>query len=367
MTWTQGRRLATMSGNGQSISFTYNADGIRTSKTVNGITHYYHLAGTQILSEEWTDANEVQHLIIYHYDANGQPVGMSYRNSTQGANEYQSFLFVKNLQGDIVKVLDEEGNLLVSYTYDAWGNSTSTTYSNGGASTAVVYNPFRYRGYYYDSELGFYYLNSRYYDPSVGRFINADALVSTGQGILGYNMFAYCNNNPVTNIDHLGESFNEYWEEFKSKLGAAFKLPRTTIIDSFDCFFFGWEERTTHTETLGNDAPPLVVYAEKGESFLKFWDNKVGGSLETSKFSLDFATGAGETTISVGKNGTTVDLTWGIDRRAVAISKSYEKETYSNEIYIRTIPTVAAVLTIAFAPQVGIPAAVALFQKAVAG
>ena len=111
---TQGRRLATMSGNGQSLSFTYNADGIRTSKTVNGITHYYHLAGTQILSEEWTDAIDVQHLIIYHYDANGQPIGMSYRNSTDYEGTYDSFLFVKNLQGDIIKVLDDEGNLLVS-------------------------------------------------------------------------------------------------------------------------------------------------------------------------------------------------------------------------------------------------------------
>lgn len=206
MTWTQGRRLEQMIGNGQNLSFTYNADGIRTSKTVNGITHYYHLAGTQILSEEWTDANDIQHLIIYHYNVNGQPVGMSYRNSTQGANEYESFLFVKNLQGDIIKVLDNEGNLLVSYTYDAWGNPTSTTYSNSGASTAVIYNPFRYRGYYYDSEIGLYYLNSRYYNPAVGRFINADILVSTGTGVLGYNMFAYCNNNPVKNVDPTGES-----------------------------------------------------------------------------------------------------------------------------------------------------------------
>ena len=206
MTWTQGRRLATMSGNGQSLSFTYNADGIRTSKTVNGITHYYHLAGTQILSEEWTDANEVQHLIIYHYDTNGQPVGMSYRNSTDYEGTYDSFLFVKNLQGDIIKVLDNEGELLVSYAYDAWGNPTSTTYSNSGASTAVVYNPFRYRGYYYDSEIGLYYLNSRYYNPAACRFINADILVSTGAGVLGYNMFAYCNNNPVKNVDPTGES-----------------------------------------------------------------------------------------------------------------------------------------------------------------
>ena len=70
-----------------------------------------------------------------------------------------------------------------------------------------MYNPFKYRGYYYDAEIGFYYLNSRYCDPATGRFINADGLVSTGQGMLGYNMFAYCNNNPVMFFDPYGESF----------------------------------------------------------------------------------------------------------------------------------------------------------------
>ncbi|MGN1157136.1 MAG: RHS repeat-associated core domain-containing protein [Agathobacter sp.] len=189
MTWVQGRRLEQMIGDGQTLSFTYNADGIRTSKTVNGVTRYYHLAGTQILSEEWTDADDVQHLIVYHYDASGQPVGMSYRNSTYYEYSYDSFLFVKNLQGDIIKVLDNHGDLLVSYTYDAWGDPTSITYSNGGAYTAVVYNPFRYRGYYFDSETGLYYLNSRYYDPTVGRFINDDVYVSTGLGLLCYMIF----------------------------------------------------------------------------------------------------------------------------------------------------------------------------------
>ena len=91
------------------------------------------------------------------------------------------------------------------YTYDAWGNVT-TTYHNGGSSTPARFNPFKYRGYYHDSELGFYYLNSRYYDPAIGRFISADGYVSTGTGLIGYNMFAYCNNDPITFADFSGES-----------------------------------------------------------------------------------------------------------------------------------------------------------------
>lgn len=129
---------------------------------------------------------------------------MSFRRSTYAEGVYDHYLFIKNIQGDITGIMDEEGNILVTYAYDAWGNHISTVYSNGGGATGARFNPFRYRGYYYDTELGFYYLNSRYYDPAVGRFINADVYVSTGQGLLGYNMFAYCLNDPVSHKDDQG-------------------------------------------------------------------------------------------------------------------------------------------------------------------
>ena len=98
--------------------------------------------------------------------------------------------------------------LIARYTYDAWGNLLSVTNSNGApitsTSSIAIRNPFRYRGYHYDTDTGFYYLQSRYYDPAVGRFINADAFASTGQGLLGYNMFVYCGNNPVNRADPWG-------------------------------------------------------------------------------------------------------------------------------------------------------------------
>ena len=115
------------------------------------------------------------------------------------------YRYEKNLQGDIVAIYNASGTKLVSYVYDAWGNVTRT-YHNGGSSTGAAKNPFTYRGYYYDWDTGFYYLQSRYYDPAVGRFINADGYVSTGQGLIGNNMFAYCNNNPVMYVDRNGES-----------------------------------------------------------------------------------------------------------------------------------------------------------------
>ena len=113
-----------------------------------------------------------------------------------------TYYYVYNLQGDIIAITNGGGFKVVEYTYDPWGKLISTTGSM--ASSIGVQNPYRYRAYRYDTELEMYYLNSRYYDPEIGRFINADGLVSTGQGILGYNMFAYCNNNSVNMVDNNG-------------------------------------------------------------------------------------------------------------------------------------------------------------------
>ena len=134
---------------------------------------------------------------------NGAPIGFRCREVDYASGIWDVYWYEKNLQGDIVAVYSATGTKLISYEYDAWGNFT-TTYHYTGSSTAN-YNKFTYRGYYYDPDLKMYYLQSRYYDPNTCRFINADGYVSTGQGILGYNMYAYCNNNPVMYVDPTGE------------------------------------------------------------------------------------------------------------------------------------------------------------------
>ncbi|MBE6579294.1 MAG: DNRLRE domain-containing protein [Ruminococcaceae bacterium] len=179
------------------IAFAYNSDGIRTKKTLydydgSTITHNYILDGSTILKETITSGSGTSTL-YYYYDESGIS-GLEY-NGTK-------YAYVKNLQGDVIRIIDSYGATVVEYKYDAWGNILSTTGSM--ASTLGATNPFRYRGYYYDTESGWYYLNSRYYDPQVGRFLNADTYVSTGQGLSGYNMFAYCNDNPIMNFDASG-------------------------------------------------------------------------------------------------------------------------------------------------------------------
>ena len=123
---------------------------------------------------------------------------MQYRLNTYAADTWDVYRFEKNLQGDIVAVYNASGTKLVSYIYDAWGNFAAE-YHNGGASSGAAKNPFAYRGYYYDWEIGFYYLKSRYYDPAVGRFISPDdtSYLGANGDLNSYNLYAYCSNNPV--------------------------------------------------------------------------------------------------------------------------------------------------------------------------
>ena len=137
-------------------------------------------------------------LCLYLYDENGAPIGLQYRTSNYASGVFDFFFFDKNLQGDIIGIYNADGEKICTYTYDAWGicNIALTSgISSLERNVAVTYNPFRYRGYYYDTETGLYYLQSRYYNPEWGRFLNADSCLYSS--MLGFNMFVYCNNNPV--------------------------------------------------------------------------------------------------------------------------------------------------------------------------
>ena len=199
--WTmgwEGRQLKSAGKNGTNLSFTYDSEGIRTSKTVGSITTKYLLNGTQILAQKTGSTT-----LSFFYDQQGNRVAMA-----DSSNKF--YYYIYNVQGDVIALADAStGKLAVTYTYDAWGKIVKINGQNPEdvASTNIANsNPFRYRGYYYDTETKLYYLQTRYYDPDTGRFINADAFTSTDiSGALSANMFAYCENNPVMRDDPTGE------------------------------------------------------------------------------------------------------------------------------------------------------------------
>ena len=202
MTWKHGRSLQSIVKDGVTQgSYNYNGDGLRTYKSTNGYgTTEYHILDGQYVGETKSINGKTYHT-LYLYDDGGSIIGLQ----SGGETYYLS----KTLEGDVTAVLDESGTKAAQYVYDMWGKLVGVYDGAGKAVTdpehIALRNPFRYRGYMYDEESGLYYLQSRYYDPVTGRFVNADGFVSTGQGLMGNNMFAYCNNNPVMRADPDGE------------------------------------------------------------------------------------------------------------------------------------------------------------------
>lgn len=195
------------------MSFNYDDDGVRVSKTVNGVTTHYVYNGN-ILISEYSDTET----IVYIYDVNGSPLGFRYRYYTYADDVWDTYWYDRNLQGDIIAIYSANGTQLVNYKYDAWGN-TSILYLNSALNTSAVKNNLTYRGYYYDRNLNLYYLQSRYYDAKICRFISPDSLMSGTNGSLhGFNLYVYCFNNPISYTDSEGNwpSLSEIYEQFKA-------------------------------------------------------------------------------------------------------------------------------------------------------
>ena len=199
MTWKNGRELAAAGNGTHSVSYDYDVNGLRTYKIVDGVRHDYIYASGQLLRETYTQGG-ISYKLDFLYDQSGRPYMLYLTKTTSSGTTSAPYYYILNLQGDVLYLVNTSGVAVASYTYDPYGSILSST-----GSLANV-NPLRYRGYYYDGESGFYYLQSRYYDPTLGRFINADSYASTGQGFLGYNMFAYCGNNPIKCSDPGGHT-----------------------------------------------------------------------------------------------------------------------------------------------------------------
>ena len=189
-----GRNLESIVDGNNKYSYTYDETGIRTSKTINGKTIYYKTG--VILSQ--TDGTNTMY---FQYDTNGSPLGFIWNNT--------QYLYITNQMGDVISITDAQGNELVQYEYDEWGaiGSITTTHNSDAENALANANPLRYRGYYLDSETGYYYLQSRYYNASICRFINSDDIVITGLSkslYSGLNAYSYCRNNSINCIDKDG-------------------------------------------------------------------------------------------------------------------------------------------------------------------
>lgn len=202
MTWQNGRQLATLKKDGSTISYSYDADGYRVSKTVNGTKYTYQYVNGKLVHE-----TRGQQSFNYYYDASGYLTAIKY-HLTAGGTEY-AYYATHNSRGDVLGLYNGNGDLVAKYEYDSWGNVLSVKNASGTAITdqnnVGNLNPIRYRSYYLDSETGLYYLMARYYDPVTHRFINSDNQVSKTGKLGGYNLFIYCNNNPLNLSDPTGQ------------------------------------------------------------------------------------------------------------------------------------------------------------------
>ena len=197
-----GRQLTQATKGSETMSYVYGVNGMRLQKTyttpTKTVTTAHSTDGAVIYADfEQTVENgeTTDEYRAYFYDESGSPVGFMFHG--------QNYYFEKTLQSDISRIYDSEGNVVGEYLYDAWGNLL-----NADSLTEIAkQNPFRYRGYYFDSETGMYYVSSRYYDPEIGRWINADipeTLTTDFENFAQYNLFAYCFNNPVNMSDEAG-------------------------------------------------------------------------------------------------------------------------------------------------------------------
>lgn len=198
-----GRQMQSYSKGNTSITYKYDSDGLRTQKVVNGIQYDYYYVDGQLRYEK--KGNEYE--IIYRYNNDGTLASVTRNRFSDGKTDI--LYAVTNTRGDVIELRSGSGAVNTVYTYDSWGKLISVTNASGTALASTnlgVQSSIRYRGYVYDTETGLYYLQSRYYDPETGRFLNADDVDFIGASgtVLGNNAFAYCENNPVNSMDSSG-------------------------------------------------------------------------------------------------------------------------------------------------------------------
>jgi RHS repeat-associated protein len=279
-----GKQLHTvknLSNNG-NITFAYNGSGIRIGKVLS-----YFTSNRLSYTDYDLDGNKIMHEFIhndplygsdthlyYNYDEYGKILSVTLRNDLELI--FETYFYITNMLGDVIGIVDSNGTLIEEYKYDAWGNllNENEIYSDIG-----ILNPFRYRGYYYDSDLGLYYLNSRYYDATIGRFISADdTSYLNPSSINGLNLYAYCGNNPIMMVDPLGHDFWSVLGDVGRFVGGLVITATGVIAMGALVYFAGESVLYTGFGTLFTASLSLTMYG--GFIIGSSWDKQIKADMD---------------------------------------------------------------------------------------
>ena len=343
LTW-RGKQLTGYSKTGTSVTYAYNEDGLRTQKTHNGTITDYYYNGSVLIGMQ--SGNITQR---FSYDAQGKVVSVDY--SENGGSSYTTYYYLRNAQGDIVKLIDGSGNTVVEYTYDSWGKILAVT---GSLATTLGENqPFRYRGYVYDSDTNLYYLQSRYYNPSLGRFISSDVYLSTGQGVLGHNSYAYCGNNPIIRSDTFGNSwFSDAWDWVvgaaetvgtwaADTFGFTYVIELDEVETTTESFIFETSVGIASSIALVESTKPINLAVKKTSLGFDGWfDYQLGFDINIAGAGISFSMGLATGSLELMYKNSSVELSteplktsltvYEIDDKPLVQTKAYTRYSINN-------------------------------------
>lgn len=274
----EGRRLKQIG----DLKFTYNENGLRIKKETSSYDEEYILDGHKIIRLIHRSV-DINYSLDFHYDEQGSIIGVHCNG--------KEYLYVKDTTGNISKIIDESGNTMVKYTYNAWGEFKKTIFIDGFISQ---YNPFIYKGYFYDSETNWYYLNNRYYDPCMKRFISMDNIIYLNKiGLNNINLFNYCENNPVSRFDPSGNSWKSFWKKisnwFKKTFAFSFHYGLEVGLTKDYYFLFSYEEGLGYSKSFDNDKPiNLYIITPKLDEWWKLWEYSVGIDININGYGIGF-------------------------------------------------------------------------------
>ena len=304
-TWTQGRKLESVN-NGKKIRYYYDHAGNRVKKTVDNVTTEYCMAGDLLVTEKGEGRR-----IWYYYDSAANPVSMRVSG--------KDYFYVRNLQNDVIALIDDTGETVVEYKYNSWGKILSITGSKAG--TIGKTNPFRYRGYYYDEETGMYYLKNRYYDPEIRRFISSDSykvVMSSLKTLDNRNLFSYCGQNPINRNDEYGA----IWNLIASfAVGAGVSIGCQIVLERKSLDEINWVEAVVSGMSASMNL--LGIGNALTSTVIDFAGNLASNMYDTPDFSIAVINAATDTVFGIGLNGAMEFFKWDDGASLVKAKNTY--------------------------------------------